>query len=176
MRYQVVSKHWFKNFILNLGFVNAELNRAYKQGGVESFPLAQKDILETMRDDLDKQAEELCSKKLATLLTVVDPNMIITFSTREKAVFIGGEKVSDPALLQSLKAEAELLLSSTLWRVIYETPKELAQKAMFVAGESVSDMTKGRAMLHTLETQKKILETFQSYQHVPTPPQGNRGV
>ncbi len=152
------------------------LKQIYRQGGIDSFPLAQKDVLETMRDDLDKQAEELAEVKLAELLTVVDPKMIVTFSAREKAVFIGGEKVTDHGQLQALKAEAELLLSSTLWRVIYETPKELAQRAMFVAGESVSDMTKGRAMLYALETQKKILETFKSYSQQQVPPPGSRGI
>lgn len=148
----------------------------YRKGGIDSFPLAHRDIRETMRDDIEKMADDRLEEKIVELLTIVDPKMIVSFSAREKAVFIGGEKITDPGHLQSLKAEAELLLSSSLWQILHETPKELAQRAMFVAGESVSDMTKGRAMLHTLDTQKKILETLKSYQQPAVPPLTNRSI
>ncbi len=57
-----------------------------------------------------------------------------------------------------------MLKSFNLWKIIQETPKELAQRAMFVAGESVDDMKKGRSMLYTLDSQKRIVEMFSGYQ------------
>lgn len=134
----------------------------YRQGGIDSFHLAHQDIMETMRDDLDKKAEELSKQKLEKLLSVVDEKLIISFSEKLKAVFIGGERADDARLL-SLKAEAEYFLASDLWKILSETPKELAQRAMFMAGESIDDMKKGRTMLYTLDTQDRILKTLKSY-------------
>lgn len=135
----------------------------YRQGGIDSFHLAHEDIRLTMRDDLDKQAEELVKDKLSKLLSVVDQRQIVTFSERMKAVFIGGIQAT-PEELVSLKAEAEMLSQLRLWQLLYETPKELAQRAMFMAGESIDDMKKGRAILYTLDTQRRIIDTLKSYQ------------
>ncbi len=160
MRIETTS--WWKNQILGLSFVLNAQNQCYKQGGIDSFPLAQKDVLETMRDDLDKKAEELAQEKLAKLLSVVDERKVIKFSDREKRIYVNGERLDD-VRLASLRAEAEYFLASDLWQILYETPKELAQIAMFVAGESMNDMIKGRAILYTLSTQKKILDTLKGY-------------
>lgn len=135
----------------------------YKQGGVDSFPLAQKDILETMADDLDKKAEELAKVKLNDLLSLVDSKSLVTLEKTRGLVFIGGER-ADENRLNNLKNEALFFMESDLWRLIYETPKELAQRAMFVAGESLDDLKKGRSMLYTLASQKKIIETFLSFE------------
>jgi hypothetical protein len=105
------------------------------------------------------------AEELNKLLSVVDNRLIITFSPDEKAVYVGGKKVEEGQLL-ALKAEAEYILNSDLWKIIFETPKELAMRAMFVAGESLDDMKKGRAMLYTLDTQKLILETLASAKKV----------
>ncbi len=134
----------------------------YRQGGIDSFHLAHDDIMLTMRDDLDKKAEELSKEKLAKLLSVVDPRQIVTFSERMKAVFIGGVQAT-PEELVSLKAEAEMVTQLRLWQLLYETPKELAMRSMFMAGESLDDMKKGRAILYTLDTQKRIIDTLKSY-------------
>ncbi len=92
-----------------------------------------------------------------------------------RAVFIGGVK-AEPMQLQNLKAEAEFLLNSSLWSILHETPKELAHRAMFVAGESLADMAKGRTVLYTLNTQKRILDMLMTYTS-PTPPSTpNKGV
>lgn len=139
------------------------LKQIYRQGGVDSFYLAHKDIWETMKDDVEKMADERLHTKLVELLTVVDERAVVTFNERAGAIYIGGER-AEAGRLQSLKAEAEYFLSSDLWKIIYESPKQLAQKAMFLAGESLDDLKKGRAILYTLDTQRKILETFSSYQ------------
>ena len=135
----------------------------YRQGGIDSFALAQKDILETMRDDLDKQAEELAKKKLNDLLSVVDIRSIVSMDKRNGIVYIGGER-ADEGRLGNLKAEAEFFTQSELWKLISQTPRELAQRIMFVAGESLDDMKKGRSLLFTLDSQQKIIDIFKSYQ------------
>ncbi len=84
------------------------LKEIYRQGGIDSFHLAHKDIRETMRDDLDKQAEILAKKKLEDLLSVVDERKIITFNEREKSVYIGGLRATAEQLA-NLKQEAEAI-------------------------------------------------------------------
>jgi hypothetical protein len=132
---------------------------AYRQGGIDAFPLAQKDILETMRDDLDAQAEELANRKLATLLSIVDEKLIVSAS-KTGTLLIGGERPDD-ARLANLKEDAEFLMQSDIWKLLYETPKALAEKAMFVDdGKLDTQLLKGRAILYTLATQKKIIGIF----------------
>ena len=116
-----------------------------------------------MAKTLEQRADELAQEKLNKLLSVVDERLIITFSPSLKAVFIGGKRVEESQLL-ALKAEAEYFLASDLWHILFETPKELAQRAMFMAGESLDDMKKGRSILYTLDTQKRILDTLKSYE------------
>lgn len=160
-----------KQTILNLLYkvpfikisIDLALSEARKQGGVEAFPLAQKDILETMRDDLDKQAGELAQKKLRDLLMPINMDMVVTLNRQRGLVYIGGE-LADDARLANLKSEAEFLLQSDLWKVIYESLNNIAQKTMFVSSEGLDDMKKGKSILFTLDTQKNMLETFKSYQ------------
>ncbi len=168
MKYQVISSSWFKNFILNLDFVHRELNGAYKRGGVDSFPLAQKDVLETLRDDTEKMADERVHQKLVEMLSPVDWSHVITHDTRKGVVFIGG-KQADPAFLQSLKSEAEMVTSTELWRLLIETPNTLAQQIMFKTGEDTQAFQKGRSMIYHLDSQKKIVETLMSYKQPPKP-------
>lgn len=135
----------------------------YRQGGIDSFSLAQKDVLETMRDDLDKKAEELAKEKLSNLLSPVDLNKIITLDKQKGIVFIGGQRV-DEGRLANLKSEAEALEGFDLWQLLYETPKELAQRAMFIDGDNLDAMKKGRSILYTLSSQKTIIDVLKSYQ------------
>jgi hypothetical protein len=136
--------------------------QVYRQGGIDSFPLAQKDILETMRDDLDKKADEIAKQKLNDLLALVDAHKIVTLDKTHGIVYIGGVK-AEAGRLANLRSEAEFFLESDLWQLIYETPKELASRAMFVNGETLSDLQKGKSMLYTLSTQKNIIDTLKSY-------------
>lgn len=129
----------------------------YRQGGIDSFALAQKDILETMNDDLEKQAEKLSRKHLNELLSPIDWNSVLTLNKNQGILYMGGERV-DEGRAANLKSEAEFLLNSDLWKVMYESPKELAHKAMFVTGETLVDLQKGRSMLYALQAQKNILD------------------
>jgi hypothetical protein len=133
----------------------------YRQGVIDSFPLAEKDILATMEDDLERRAEKLARKHLNDLLSPIDWKSILTLNKTAGILYIGGEKV-DTGRLANLKSEAEFLLSSDLWQILYESPKELAHKAMFVNGETIVDLQKGRSMLFALQSQKNILDILKS--------------
>ena len=156
-------KGWLKTKIAHLPFLAEAFNEAYKKGGIDSFPLAQKDILETMRDDLDKQANEIADKKLEVLLSLVDEKQVLSI-TKTGVVYIGNEKADD-GRLANLKAEADFIGASDIWKILNQSIRELAQRAMFVAGDSIDDMKKGRSMLYLLDTQNRIVTTLQSYQH-----------
>ena len=176
MLYETVLKNFGRNFIkrwiVNLSFVQYAITGKYqdgvRDGGIQAFPLAQKDILETMRDDLDKQAEELAKNKLNDLLSNCDLRSIVTI-TKQGVIYIGGERPDD-GRLANLKAEAEFLFQSDIWKIIQETPKQLAERSMFISGESLDDMKKGRSILYTLSSQNNIVGIFKSYQSKPKEP------
>ena len=105
---------------------------------------------------MTKDIEELAQQKLESLLSVIDTKKIISVD-KAGIVYIGGVQ-QDKVVLQNLKQEAEMLLVSQLWQILYNTPKALAEKAMFVEGKTMEDLNKGRSMLFTLDTQRKILE------------------
>lgn len=133
---------------------------AHRRGGIKSFKLAHEDILLTMQDDLDDQAEELAQQKLSQMLTAVDMTKVI--SQKGKILYLG-KNIIDEGTLANLKSEAEFLYASQIWKVIQETPRELAQLSMFVDdGKIENQLIKGRAVLYTLDTQKRIVELLSS--------------
>jgi len=159
-----------KNWIVNLRFV-----REYYSGTTfeekftteekiyqKAFADALNDLKETNVYDTEKKAEELANKKLNDLLSNVDLNKIVTLDKQRGIVYIGGEKV-DEGRLGNLKAEAEFFLQSDLWQLIHETPKELAQRQMFVNGETLADLQKGKSILYVLSVQKNIVETVKGF-------------
>jgi len=139
------------------------LKEIYRQGGIDSFSHAHKDIWSTMKDDVEKMANDRLREKLVEMLSPVDWNHVITHDARRGLVFIGKTQ-ADPAFLQALKAEAEMLVSSEIWKLLIETPNTLAQQIMFKTGEDTAAFQKGRAMIYHLDSQKKIVETLLSYQ------------
>lgn len=142
-------------------FFKKELEAIRRNFYTEVMRAATKDVEETMREDLDKQAEKIATQMVSSLLSNVDLTKIITVSNRG-IIMIGGEDADD-AMLNNLKAEAEFFSESELWKLLQETPKELAQRAMFVQGDSLDDMKKGRSILYTLSTQKNIIELLRSF-------------
>lgn len=148
-----------KNLILKLPFIQ----KIVMNIKIQAFKDAQKDILETMDDDIDKKVQELADKKLNILLSIVDYTKVVTMDKQHGLVFIGGNKVA-PETLANLKSEAEFILHSDIWQLLYESPKALAEKSMFVNGESLDDLKKGRSVLYGLSQQKNILDLFKGYE------------
>lgn len=101
-------------------------------------------------------------KRMDELLSPIDTNKIVAFDKSAGAIIIGGERVDD-SRLANLKSEAEALEQFDLWRLLHETPKELAQRALFVEGDTSDQLRKGRTMLYTLSTQQRIMDTLKSY-------------
>lgn len=133
----------------------------YRQGGIASFTFAHKDIMETMADDLDKRAQELAETKLKDMLSPVDYRFVISRNLRTKQLMLGTVEM-DAGQFGNLKSEAQFFKESNLWKLLCETPRELAHKAMFVEGDMKS-FEKGRAMLYHLDSQQKILDTLLAY-------------
>lgn len=144
-----------KKWLFSQRWVKREMfSRVYKE--------AQDEILETFAGDVDKEALVKANKLVNDLLSPVDLTRIITLNKTQGLIYIGGEKADD-LRLQNLKAEAEFLLKSDIWKLLCETPKELAERQMFVASESLDDLKKGKSMLYLLSTQKNILALLSSY-------------
>ena len=109
-------------------------------------PKTKKDILEEIWKDF----------------SVVDPNHIVAQDAKRGLIYIGGELADHPRL-HNLRAEAEAILQMDIWKILCETPKELAHKEMFINGDDAASIQKGRSILFMLHTQKKILEILKSY-------------
>lgn len=158
-----------KQWVLDRQFIQKELNSSMntfikfrEETYVKAFMDARKDILETMVDDIDKKAKQLSDKRLNEMLSIIDVNNIISIGLKDRCFYLGKEKATD-AQINNLKAEAEFLLNSHIWKLLNETPKELAHKTMFVTSESLVDLQKGKSMLFLLDTQNKIIEMLKQY-------------
>lgn len=112
-----------------------------------------------MKKKQTSELKTLIEEELLKLLSPIDTRHIITEDKQRGLVYVGGELL-DANMINNLRAEAQFFKESHLWKVIYNTPKELAQKALFVNAESLADLQKGKTMLFTLETQKKIIDLF----------------
>ncbi len=108
----------------------------------------------------------LAQTALAKLLSPIDWSKVVSVDKSTKQILVGGKPI-DAARQANLKAEAELFLQSDLWQLIIETPKALAQEEMFVKGESLESLQKGRSMLYTLDAQKNVLMAFKPVIHKP---------
>jgi len=141
----------------------ATLEAAAEKGSLDAFHKAHADITETFQGDIEKRAKELAKQHIENLLSIIDETKIITFNDKEKSVYIGGIRATAEQLA-NLKQEAEAITQFDLWKVINETPKKLAQNALFIDdGKSEIVHTKGRSMLYLLDTQNRILNTLKSY-------------
>ena len=128
----------------------------------KAFNDASKDLEETNEYNTEERAKELMEQRLLALLSIVDMNSIVTVDNQKGFLFIGGDKV-DEGRLANLKAEADFLMESDIWKLLQETPKQLAHKALFVTSESLDDLKKGKSMLYTLSSQQNIVDILRSF-------------
>lgn len=150
-----------KDYILRTFFLK-DIEEYKRQGSIDAFKKAHEDIMETLKDDTEKRADELAEQKLSAMLSPVNFTQVVTMDKARGIVFIGGERAT-PEQLLNLKSESEFILASTIWQLLSETPKKLAQDQMFVSAESLVDLQKGKSMLYFLSQQKNILDLFQGY-------------
>lgn len=132
---------------------------ALRDAEIEAFAKAQKDILETMEDDILRQAKELSLKLLQDLLTPINWSYVVKYNPTNKVLTIGDLPV-EAARLANLRAEAQFIMESDLWKLLNETPRAEAHNSMFVKGETLDDMKKGKSMLFILKQQQNIVDIF----------------
>ena len=158
-----------KNWILKT-FFKKEMDKLFRDASIDAFSKAVADLEETSDFKVEERAKEMSEQKLNDMLSPVDLRKIVTLDKQRGIIFIGGEKVED-GRLSNLKAEAEFLMNSDIWTLLSETPKELASRSMFVNGETLADLQKGKSILYMLSTQRNIIETFKAY-IAKKPPEG----
>ena len=158
-----------KKWILKT-FFKKDMDQLFKDASIDAFTKAVADLEETSDFKTEERAKELSERTLNDMLSPVDLRKIVALDKNKGILFIGGEKAED-GRLTNLRSEAEFLLKSELWQLLYETPKELASRAMFVQGETLADMQKGKSILYMLSTQKNILTILSGY-IVKKPPTG----
>ncbi len=155
-------KRWIINRSFVQQYVDEQTKKCIDDERMNAFKFAHADVLETVQSDIENKAEELALKKLNDLLSNCDLSKIVTVDKRAGVLFIGG-KQADDAILSNLQAEAKFFEESELWNLIYNTPKLLAERAMFIDSESLDGLRKGRSILYTLSTQKNILNVIKTY-------------
>jgi len=157
-------KNFIKAQILNSSIAKEALKeakeKAKSEAVVQAFRDAHKEILDTSEEYLEDRASKKAEDKLASLLAIPSLAHLITI---DKGILnIGGEKIDKERAL-NLRAEANMVVKSDIWQILYNTPLELSHRTMFKEGTDVNgQLTKGRAMLFLLDTQKNILEILLS--------------
>lgn len=155
-------QRWIVNTV---PFIRKEIDRrfndAVRRGSMDAFAKAHADIMETMADDLEVKAKALMVERLASLLSNVDESQVVAM-TKTGIIHIGGQPAEQARLL-NLRSEAEMFGQSELWKILNNTVRELAQRSMFVAGDSIEDMKKGRSILYMLDSQNRIIDTFRKF-------------
>lgn len=149
-----------KKWILDT-FFKEELAELFRNASIDAFTKATEDLEETNVYNTDEKAKELMEQKLRELLSIVDFRHVLTFDKTKGALFLGGLRVEETRL-QNLRSEAEILSQMDIWNVLIHTPKELAQRAMFISSESLDDLKKGKSMLYTLSSQENILSLLKA--------------
>lgn len=129
----------------------------------KAFADARADLDETNVFNVEEKAKELTSKRLGEMLGFVDEKFILTHNKEKGFVFLGGEKLT-PEQIMNLKSEAEIILTSTMWKIFYNSIGDIARKAMFEKSETFQDMLSGKMLLYHLSLQKNILDLFKKYE------------
>lgn len=129
----------------------------------KAFSDASKDLEETNVYNTDEKAKVLAEKMLSDMIGFTDKNKIITYEKTKGLLFIGGEKQL-PEQLFNLKQEAEIIYSSQLYGIIYNTIGELARQRIFVTSKDWQDVLAAKMALYNLDTMKTIIDILRSYE------------
>ncbi len=154
----ILNREFVKEYVLSFIKTGEENEALYRK----AFNDARKDLEETQIFNVDKKAKELSDKKLNEMLSIVDMNHVISIDKKNGILYLGKERATDIELI-NLKAEADFIVNSHIWKLLHETPKELAHRTMFVSSESLDDLKKGKSMLYTLDSQQSVINTLRGY-------------
>ena len=100
------------------------------------------------------------NKLLKDLLCVVNIEDVMT-ADKQGNLFLGGTKLQETEL-DSLRAEAEFLTNTHLWKILTMSLKEQAMKVMFEQSQTFDDMRAGKMMLYNLSVQENIVNLIKS--------------
>lgn len=123
-----------------------------------------------MKTKIPKDIQAEVDKRLVEMLGFVDYKSVIT--EKNGFIFIGKERIGE-SKLNNLKAEAEFLVNSDLWKLLNETMRYSAYERMFIKSESLNNLLTGKMWIYHIDTQQKIIEMFRSFNKKPPifPPQ-----
>lgn len=79
-----------------------------------------------------------------------------------KTVFINGKKISEGEL-NKLRSEANQIRDMRLYKLLYSTMIDKAQKNIFENSRTIDDIFAGKMMIMSLDTQKKIIDKLSEY-------------
>ncbi len=138
-------------------------NRYLAEASSRAMAMAQRDMLETMEDDLEKRAQIIADRKVKDLYVPIKMDSVITM-TKNGVIYINGTQADD-AMLANLKSEAEAITQFNLFKILQETPRALAERAMFLEdGNIEAQLLKGRAVIYMLDSQKRVIELLKNVQ------------
>ena len=144
---------------------SGKYTQGFADGNTEGFKQANSFFvkqIDTIQNSVPNPTKDQVAQAINDLLSNVDLHKVVSYNQKTGLMYIGGRQATKEEIL-NLKSEAEMITSTELWNLIHETPKELAMRSMFVEGENIDNMKKGRSILYTLSTQKKIIDTLKSY-------------
>ncbi len=136
-----------------------ELYDAGVKAGIELEKTENLALIKRMEQRKLQEEDAEVKRRLNELLTIIDPQFIVTDDPLKGLIYINKQPVDTQRLL-NLRAEAEFLANSELWKIIYETIKDNAQRTMFINSKTLDDLQKGKSMLYTLDLQRQIVELF----------------
>lgn len=84
-------------------------------------------------------------------------------SGRTIRLILGGEQIADGEW-KTLLEEAKFLEKTRLWAVITNSLVEQAKIRMFEQSKSDADMMFGKAVLYTIDLQKKLVQRIKDYE------------
>lgn len=115
-----------------------------------------------------KTAEEALYTLLADKIGSVDPSQVFFAkqidsgkSAGKYDCLVGGKKVT-PAQAANLKQEAQMLATTSLWKVFTETLRHEAQLRMFEKAKTTEDMNWGKAILHAVGIFETIVHSVEN--------------
>lgn len=122
--------------------------------------------------DVELSEQEILQKLLASKVKSIDPNYVFQGIMGQNGVIdyrLAGKKLS-PAQVGTLRTEAQLLIKTTLWKVMTETLRNQAHLKLFEKMNSLDDSHFGKALLQSITIFETIVDNIKNAQTEVAPP------
>ena len=97
-------------------------------------------------------------KKL-TQRAVMKPRIEHFLTVAGQYVIVGGKRLA-PQDIANLKAEAEAIRNTKVWKILHENVERDAKQRIFEKAVSIHDLNFGKAILYTTDLQDRILDAI----------------